>query len=67
MRTLKETRKEKILENLEKKDMATSLIANMLGINFYDVKPILEELLIEKKVKKIEEHKATYWRINATK
>ena len=64
MANKKEEQHQKILETL--KDfgrLPTARLSAIVGINYDYLKPLLEELLEKKKIKKIEETIATYWEI----
>lgn len=57
--------KEKILKLLkEQKRLSTSRVAGFLGIDYSYCLKLLNELVKEKKIKKIEETLATYWSLN---
>lgn len=47
--------------------LSTSRIAAILGVNINYIKPVLEELLREKKLTKTQETLATYWSIQKLK
>ncbi len=55
--------KKRILDTLEEGKLSTSRIAGILGIDYYYTIKLLDELLSEGKVEKIEETIATYWRL----
>ena len=60
----REEQKKKILKTLKKfGKLPSAKIASIAGINYNYLKPMLEELLIENKIVKIEETLATYWEL----
>lgn len=60
----KAAKKQEILKWLKTfKRLPTSRFVGLLGMNQERVKELLEELVVEKKVKKDEETTATYWNL----
>ena len=60
----KEEQFEKIIEVLKNFGrLPTARLSAIVGINYDYLKPLLEELLLQRRIKKIEETLATYWEI----
>ncbi len=55
--------KKRILDTLKEGKLSTSRVAGILGIDYHYTIRLLDELLSEGKVEKIEETIATYWRL----
>jgi len=61
----KKEQAEKILEILKSfGKLPTARLSAIVGINYDYLKPLLEELLKNKRIKKIKETLATYWELN---
>ena len=55
--------KDKILKELKKEKLSTSRVASLLRIDYNYATKLLEELLLEKSINKIDVGVATYWEI----